>query len=271
MQEEFFKEAVISVVGKQAEEITNYIDSKKYTNEFLIAKKLGITINQLRNILYKLSDEGIVSSVRKKDKRKGWYTYFWRIEILRSLGFLKHALEKKINQMNHQIESREKKNFYICKRCNVEFNEENALLRDFTCSECGEVFVMKDNTKLLKELKKNLDKEMKEFRLIKEEIIKEKDNLEKKRLRDVKKEEKLKKKKRVSAKTKSKTMIPAKKNDKKKIKNKRQNVVQKKKIKPNRKIKMVKKENKKTKKIKKSTKIKKKIKNLKKLTKKRKK
>jgi len=232
MQKEFFKEAVISAAGKQAEDITNYINSKKYTNEFLIAKKLGITINQLRNILYKLSDEGIVSSVRKKDKRKGWYTYFWRIEILRSLGFLRQILEKKINQMNHQIESREKKFFYVCKKCNIEFNEENALLRDFTCGECGEVFAVKDNTKFLKELKKNLDKQIREFRLIEEEIIKEKENLEKKRLRDVKKEEKLKKK-RVSTKTKRKTKESAKKIDKKKIKNKHQIVVvQKKKMKP---------------------------------------
>ena len=220
MQKEFLKEAVISVAGKQAEDFIKYIDAKKYTNEFLIAKKLGITINQLRNILYKLSDEGIVSSVRKKDKRKGWYTYFWKIEIFRSLDFLRQILEKKINQMNHQIESREKKFFYVCKRCNIEFNEENALLRDFTCGECGEVFVTKDNTKLLKELKKNLDKQIKEFGFIKEEIVKEKENLEKKRLREIKKEEKLKKKKRASAKTKRKVKGSSKKIDKKEIENK---------------------------------------------------
>ena len=224
MQKEFLKEAVIYIVGKHAEDVINYIEGKKYTNEFLIAKKLGITINQLRNILYKLSDEGIVSSVRKKDKRKGWYTYFWKIEILKALTFLRQISEKKINQMSHQIESREKKNFYVCKKCNIEFNEENALLRDFICGECGEVFAMKDNTKFLKELKKNLDKQVKEFQLIKEEIIKEKENLEKKRLRDIKKEEKLKKKKRVSTKTKRKTKESAKKVDKKKIKNKQINI-----------------------------------------------
>jgi len=95
MQKELIKNAIISVAGKQAEDLINYIDDKKYINEFLIAKKLGITVNQLRNILYKLSDEGMVSSIRKKDKRKGWYTYFWKIEVLKMLDFLKKKFWKK--------------------------------------------------------------------------------------------------------------------------------------------------------------------------------
>ena len=105
------------VVGKQTEEIVDLLDSKKYINEFVLAKKLDLTINQTRNILYKISDYGLVSSIRKKDKRKGWYTYFWKIEALKSLEFLKVNLNKKINQFNNQIKSREKKNFYICERC----------------------------------------------------------------------------------------------------------------------------------------------------------
>ena len=261
MQKEFLKEAIISITGKQAEDIVNYIDSKKYTNEFLIAKKLGITINQLRNILYKLSDEGIVSSVRKKDKKKGWYTYFWKIEILRALDFLKKILEKRIDQMNHQIESRERKNFYICKTCNVEFNEENALLQNFTCNECGNVFAMKDNTKFLKDIKKNLDKQEKELQLIKDEMNAEKEKLEKKRFREIKKEKKMKKKK--MKKKKSGKMV-TKKETKKTVKNKlkgvvarkseRQSVVvRKKKTKPKKKIK-------KQRKLKKPIKRKKKIK-----------
>jgi len=73
MLKDLLKEVVAIVAGKQAEEIADILDSKKHVNEFLIAKKLGITINQTRNILYKLSDFGLVSFIRKKDKRKGWY------------------------------------------------------------------------------------------------------------------------------------------------------------------------------------------------------
>ena len=207
IQKELLKDAIISVAGKNAEDVINYIDTKNYINEFLIAKKLGITINQLRNILYKLSDEGIVSSVRKKDKRKGWYTYFWKVEALRTLDFLKEILEKRVNQTIHQIDSRERRNFYVCETCNIEFNEENALLQEFTCSECGEVFAIKDNTRLLKELRKNFDKQKKGIQLIEEEISKEKEKLEKKREREIKKEKELIKKKLSEKKTTKKIKV----------------------------------------------------------------
>ena len=161
MLKKLLKDVIAILIGKQTENIIDFIDDKKYVNEFLIAKKLDITINQMRNVLYRLSDHGLVSSIRKKDKRKGWYTYFWKIESIKSLEFLKANIEKKITQITNQIESRESKTFYICVRCNIEFNEESALVLDFTCRECGGIFVIKDNSKLLKELKKGFDKQKK--------------------------------------------------------------------------------------------------------------
>ena len=222
MLKKFLKEIIIAVAGKQAEDIVCLLDGKKYVNEFLLAKKLDITINQMRNILYKLSDCGLVSSIRKKDKRKGWYTYFWKIEILKSLEFFKRILVKRIEQTNHQIKSRETKQFYICRRCNIEFNEENALLHNFTCNECGAIFTIKDNTKVLKEFKKNLDKLKKELVFVDEEIKKEKEKLEKKKIKELKKqkaEKKLKipkKKARIAAKKKPAKEKPAKKKSAKK-------------------------------------------------------
>ena len=190
MFKKFLKDVVVISVGKQAENIIDFIGDKKYVNEFSIAKKLDITINQMRNILYRLSDYGLVSSIRKKDKRKGWYTYFWKIESIKSLEFLKGNIEKKVIQIVNQIESREAKTFYICNRCNIEFNEESALVIDFTCSECGGIFVIKDNSKLLKELKKALNKQKKELSLVEEEIKKEREILEKRKIREIRKEKK---------------------------------------------------------------------------------
>jgi transcription factor E len=221
MLEKFLKEVISIVVGKQAEDIVDLLDTKKYVNEFIIAKKLDITINQTRNILYKISDYGLVSSIRKKDKRKGWYTYFWKIEIVKSLEFLRDHLVKKIDQINNQIKSRETKRFYVCERCNIELSEENALLYNFTCNECGDVFSLKDNTKLLRELKKNLDRLNKDLALVEGEITKEKEKIEKKKSRELKKEErakkKLRRKKRPIKKRKKKLLKKLKKKKTKKI------------------------------------------------------
>jgi transcription factor E len=193
MLDKFLKETMSVVIGKQGEEVVNLLDTKKYINEFLIAKKLNITINQTRNILYKLSDSGLVSSTRKKDKKKGWYTYFWRIEVLKSLQFYREILTKKIEQLQSFVKSRETKQFYTCDRCNVEYNEENALVHNFVCEECGSIFTLKDNKKFIENIKRDLDKLEKLAKLVDEEIQTERDKIGKKREKENKKEEKEKK------------------------------------------------------------------------------
>ncbi len=204
MLAKFLKEVVVILVGKQAEPIADLLDSQKHVNEFLIAKKLGLTINQTRNILYKIADYGLVSSIRKKDKRKGWYTYFWKIENLKSLEFLRDMLSKKIENINNQIKSRETKMFYVCPECHVEYNEENALLHDFTCPECGQVFVKSDNAKILKELTRDRERLNRELGIIEDETVKEREIAEKKRVKEKTKFERERKAKRKKALAKSK-------------------------------------------------------------------
>lgn len=216
-------EIVVSIAGKQAEEIVNLLDGEKYVNEFIIAKKLNLTINQTRNILYKISDEGLVSFIRKKDKRKGWYTYFWKIEVLKSLEFLRDNLLNKIDQVVHQIKSRQTKEFYGCETCNIEFSEENALIHNFTCNECGNIVSRKDNSSAIKEYTKELDKLKKELEAVEEEIKIEREKVDKKKAKEMKKEEKIRliekektKKKNAALRAKNKAeKKPVAKNEKK--------------------------------------------------------
>jgi len=223
MLEKFLKEVVSIVVGKSAEEIADILNTTKHVNEFVISTKLDITINQTRNILYKLSDFGLVSHIRKKDKKKGWYTYFWKIEVLRALEFLKEEKLKKLGQINNQIYSRQTQEFYVCERCNIEATEENALLQDFTCPECGEVFTRKDNIKLIKELKKNADRINSETALIDKELEIERVKVDKVRMKESRREDKKtakirreKSDKRKAEKKAAMKKAPAKKSSKKK-------------------------------------------------------
>lgn len=200
VKKEFIKETILAIIGKPGEEVVDFLDPDKYVNEFLIAKKFDNNINQTRNLLYKLSEHSLVSSIRKKDKKKGWYTYFWKLETLKVLEFLREMLRKRIDQINHQIESREMKTFYICERCGIEHNEENALLHDFTCNECGSVFAVRDNTKVVKEFRRNLEKQKREMEIVEEKIREEKEKDDRKKIKEIKKEEKEKVKKRLEKK-----------------------------------------------------------------------
>ena len=196
MLDQLLEEIVISVVGKQATEIVELLNTPKYVSEFILAKKLGITINQTRNILYKISDYGLVSSFRKKDKKKGWYTYFWKFEILKCLEFLKDLSIKHKKEIEDEIKLRNSKVFYVCESCNLEHGEDEAILMDFTCDECGEIFKVKDNSKSVKDLEKALTKIDEKISVIDSELEKERLKLGKKKAVEAKKEEKEKEKKK---------------------------------------------------------------------------
>jgi len=187
---DLLKESLGLIVGKNAEDLVDFFGSDKFVNEFLLSKKMGLTINQVRNLLYKISEQGLLTFNRKKDVKKGWYTYYWKLEIFKTLAFLKNYLEKRSEQVKFQIENREKKQYYLCERCNTEFNEENALLHNFMCDECGGIFILKDNTKLLKELKKNFDKFQERINEINKQMDIERIKMDKIKEKEIKKLEK---------------------------------------------------------------------------------
>src|SRR3989339_502422 len=216
MLNKLLREIVGIVVGKNVESIADLLNSPKYVNEFNIAKKLDITINQTRNILYRVSEFGLVSSIRKKDKKKGWYTYFWKFEILKCLEFFRDHLTKLRDDFATQINSREKNKFYICERCSIESNEEEALLNSYTCNECGDIFTIKENEKIIKDLKRNYSKIVEELKIVESEIQKEKAILEKVKQKEIKKQEKEKLKKKAAEKNPVLKKVPKAKVEKKK-------------------------------------------------------
>jgi transcription factor E len=206
MQIKFLKLIVENLINKQAVPIIDLLVGKKHVNEFLIAKKLGLTINQTRNILYKLSDYSLVSFIRKKDKRKGWYIYFWTLNIFQSLTLLEQNLKKELMHLENQLKQRKEKRYYVCDTCSIEVNEETALLNDFVCKECEEVYKLANNQNIILELEKQISKMKKEMQMVSAEREKEQEKIEKKKAKKIKKQEREKKaKKKKTAKKKPKT------------------------------------------------------------------
>jgi len=219
MQIKFLKSVVETLVNKQSSSIIDLLAGKKNVNEFLIAKKLDLTINQTRNILYKLSDYGLVSFIRKKDKRKGWYIYFWTLNVFQSLTLFEDNLKKKDEKLEEQLKNRKENRFYICNTCSIEVTEEVALLNDFTCPECEEIYELADNAEHIKHIEKNISRIKKEIELVSSEIKKEGDKLEKKKANIIKLAEKERKAARKSrSKKKLKKEVKKKKAVKKSVK-----------------------------------------------------
>lgn len=212
MQINLLKSLVEEMAGSSL--IVDILFDKKDVNEFLIAKKMNLTINQVRNILYKLSAEGLVSFTRKKDKKKGWYIYFWTLNTEKCLLRIERELVKKMEEFKQLLRDRETKRYYTCKGCNIELTEEKALEHDFSCEECAEVYTLVDNTNALRDIKGKITKKENELKDIRTELASILEIKSKKKSSDAKKELKLKeeeKAKKAKLRKKQQKKKPAKK------------------------------------------------------------
>jgi len=190
MQVKLLSNLVEELAGEGTGYIADILFNKRDVNEFLIAKKMELTINQVRNILYKLSNFGLVSFIRKKDNKKGWYIYYWTLNSEKCLVLIENSLEKKISDLETQLNSREKDRYYVCHPCGIEVGEEQALEHGFTCEECADVYQLQDNSGHVRDTKAKITRISKELELIKSELTELREKEEKKRQRAENKEKK---------------------------------------------------------------------------------
>ena len=233
MQEKLLSDLVEKLAGENSGLIVGILFNKKNVNEFLIAKRMELTINQVRNILYKLSNFGLVSFIRKKDNRKGWYIYYWTLNTEKSLAMIEKSLKDKIDSLEKSLNSRETERFFICKSCGIEVTEEKALEMGFSCEECAEIYELAENTKNIKDLKSKKTKIKNELETIKTELDKVREKLRKKKERANKKEEKELEKEKARKKEerkKARAKTAKKKPTKKVVKKAKKKVAKKKKV-----------------------------------------
>ncbi len=146
------------LLDKYSKQIVDLLYNKQNISEFDIAKKLNITVNQVRNMLYKLHDRGLVSYTRKKDKRKGWYIYYWTLEMKNCFEFLIAEENKQLFRLQHELKSKQTKTYYACPNKCVTMTEETALLHDFFCPDCGELLQPVSNETEIKKLQHEIAK-----------------------------------------------------------------------------------------------------------------
>lgn len=164
------KELVRKIANKSSETIVDVLFGKSNVNEFKIADKLKITINQARNILYRISSYGILDSTRKKDKRKGWYTYFWTLNIVKALEAFIKIKTKEMELLEQILKSHQLKQFFICPQDNIEMSEETAMTHSYLCPECGLLLQPIAKDKKIREITTKIESAKRELDLVKAEL-----------------------------------------------------------------------------------------------------
>lgn len=149
------RELITELVGKEAIPIIDQLQVRGNASEFTLAEKLKLSINQFRNIIYKLDTYNLVSSTRKKDKKKGWYVYYWSFhpERLQRLYFL--LKQKKLHRLKRRLEQEKLSIFFVCPSKDIRVPQTEALELNFRCPECGKL-LQEDKSNLIKKLMQDI-------------------------------------------------------------------------------------------------------------------
>ena len=73
------EEILLEIIGPEGAPLIQQLYGKENISEFDLATKTKKDIKLIRRMLYTLYNHNIVGFIRKKDKQKGWYIYYWTI------------------------------------------------------------------------------------------------------------------------------------------------------------------------------------------------
>ncbi|MBS3171578.1 hypothetical protein J4449_03130 [Candidatus Woesearchaeota archaeon] len=213
---------ILEITGKEVVPLVNLIKNKTDVSEFKIAGKLKLSVNQVRNMLYRLNSYNLVDFTRQKDKTKGWYIYFWTFNLKLAKELAVSMKNNKINILRKRLEKESNELYFVCPSSCVRFDSVNVMEYQFKCPECGKILVKEESKKNVEKIQKEIttiENELKELKESEEKVQKMQERkLEKEREKE--KERKLKKKKRLERlKQKTKQILIKKKPENKKSDN----------------------------------------------------
>ncbi len=211
---------ILEITGKEVIPLVNLIKNKTDVSEFKLAGKLKLSVNQVRNMLYRLNSYNLVDFTRQKDKTKGWYIYFWTFNMKLAKELALSMKNNKINILKKRLEKESNELYFVCPSGCVRFDSVNVMEYQFKCPECGKMLVKEESKKNVEKIQKEItaiENELRELNDFEDKLQKAQERkLEKEKEQE--KEKKLRKKKRLE-KLKQKAKKPAKKKQEDKFKN----------------------------------------------------
>ena len=157
------EDVVVEVAGEDVVPLVKNLKNKKNVSEFKLAENIKKEVNEIRNMLYRLYDANLVSFIRRKDKKKGWYIYYWTFNLKRIKYLVKDLKKKRSQRLKERLERETKGHFFICEKNCIRLDFEQATEFGFKCPECGELMNLEDNSEKIKNIReeiKVLDKEL---------------------------------------------------------------------------------------------------------------
>ncbi len=138
--------------GEEVIPLVTKLKNNKNFSEFKLAEVLKQPVNITRNQLYRLLKHNLVGFIRRKDKRKGWYIYYWTFKLKEVRVVYKKLMKEKIDKLNDRLRRESNNNFYSCKNKCMRVSFESAVDFDFRCQECAELLELENNSETIKNI-----------------------------------------------------------------------------------------------------------------------
>ena len=132
-----------------------------------IASSTGLRINMVRRVLYDLFGKSLITGIRVKDERKGWFVYRWRTRREEVEQFIENQKKKITERLQQRLDFENFGDFYHCgnEDC-TRVTFEDSLEGMFKCPSCGDVLNLKKNDKSKKAYTKKVDEIKKDMQQI---------------------------------------------------------------------------------------------------------
>lgn len=149
---EYVEGLVKELAGEDTIKVFKLLQNRRNVSEFKIAEKLNLTVNEVRNLLYKMNEYNLVTSTRKKDKKKGWYIYYWTFNIRRAKYLLVNTKKRKLADLKNTLHDEKFSTYFTCSNGCVRTALEDTMEYNFKCPECGNLMVEENSTPKVKKI-----------------------------------------------------------------------------------------------------------------------
>src|SRR3989344_6078840 len=150
VSQKLIEDVVSESVGEDTLTLVYALQDKKNISEFKLANEIGLEVKTTRNMLYRLYNSNLVTFIRKKDKQKGWYIYYWTFNTKRIKQLTEQIKQKKIERLSERLIREKENQFFACSSKCVRVDFEQATNFNFKCIECGQLLHLEDNTEKIK-------------------------------------------------------------------------------------------------------------------------
>jgi transcription initiation factor TFIIE subunit alpha len=150
------EEAIEKIAGPDGLAVYKLLKGKEDVNEFELAEKLEVTINQIRNIIYRFEKFNLLTNIRKKDRRKGWYIYFWTLHEEKLQDMVIKIKKEKIARFENLLKLEDGNEFYTCPSKCLRLDSNDALDNGYMCPDCGTVLKLESGKGKVNKIKREI-------------------------------------------------------------------------------------------------------------------